>query len=116
MKLTESDAVRAPDKGILVEYEASLIRRVDLQGKGVIQAAGEDNKSKGTVGLQHTTASRKLTAFFEEERKVQAGGELAAEVFRLPDAGKSARARGGERSEVLTEELGTIFIKGLVVD
>ena len=88
MKFTESDVVRTLDKGILTEYEASLIRRIDLQGKGVTQVAGEDNKSKGTVSLQHTTAVRKLGAFCEEERKAQAGGDLAAEVFKMLDDGK----------------------------
>lgn len=92
MKFTESDVVGALDKGILTEYEASLIRRIDLQGKSVTQTAGEDDKSKGTVSLQHTTAVKKLGAFCEEERKVQAGGDLAAEVFKLLDAGKSLSA------------------------
>jgi hypothetical protein len=88
VKFTESDVARALDKGILTEYEASLIRRIDLAGKGVTQTADEDGKSKGTVSLQHSTAARKLSAYFEEERKAQAGGDLAADVFKMLDDGK----------------------------
>jgi hypothetical protein len=89
MKATESNLSQAVEKGVLTEYEESLIKRIDIQGKGVTQVAGEDGKTKSTVSLQHTTAVKKMGGFVQEEAKLEAGGELAAQVFKLLDAGKT---------------------------
>ena len=87
-RISKSNLAEVIENGTLTEYEAKLIRKIDIDGKGVTEVAGEEGKSKSTISLQHSAALKKIRASIESERKNAATGELAAEVFRLLDQQK----------------------------
>jgi hypothetical protein len=87
-RISESNLAEVIENGTLTEYEAKLIRKIDIDGKGVTEVAGEEGKSKSTISLQHSAALKKIRASIESEKKNAATGELAADVFRLLDQQK----------------------------